>query len=81
MEENIEKKIVNISEEKNINKDRLGLKEIKYFNLNMKLFKFCEFPSGNYVSINNKMIVIFNNNFKKVQSLDYKIDYLTHKKK
>ena len=32
MEENIEKKIVNINEEKNINKDRLGLKEIKHFN-------------------------------------------------
>ena len=82
MEEIIEKEnIVNISEEKNINKDRLGLKEIKYFNLNMKLLKFCEFPSGNYVSINNKMIVIFNNNFKKVQSLDYKMDYLIYKKK
>ena len=82
MEEIIEKEnIVNISEEKNINKDKLGLKEIKYFNLNMKLLKFCEFPSGNYVSINNKMIVIFNNNFKKVQSLDYKMDYLIYKKK
>ena len=82
MEKIIEKRnIVNISEEKNINKNRLGLKELNNFNLNTNIFKFCEFPSGNFVSVNNKTIKIFDNKFNKIQSLYYKKDYLAYKEK
>ena len=83
MEDNIEKiNIIKISEVKNINKKRLGLKKIQQFNLNEKIFKLSKFPSGNFVSIKRKNITIWNNNFNKIQKINYEKDYkLINKKK
>ena len=76
MEEHIEKRnIINISNVNNINKDRLGLKQIEKFNLNKKIFKLLKFPSGNFVSINQNEIIIWNNNFNKIQEFNFENDY------
>ena len=76
MEEHIEKRnIINISNVNNINKDRLGLKQIKKFNLNKKIFKLLKFPSGNFVSINQNEIIIWNNNFNIIQEFNFENDY------
>ena len=83
MEDNIEKiNIIKISEVKNINKKSLGLKKIQQFNLNEKILKLSKFPSGNFVSIKRKNITIWNNNFNKIQKINYEKDYkLINKKK
>ena len=76
MEEHIEKRnIINISDVNNINKDRLGLKQIGKFNLNKEIFKLLKFPSGNFVSINKNEIIIWNSNFNKIQGFNYENDY------
>ena len=77
MEDNI--KSNNMCETQIMNKDKLGLKKIKEFNLNKKIKSLYKFPSGHFVSINNNKIIIWNNDFNNIQEFNFEEDYKLYK--
>ena len=69
----------NMCETQIMNKDKLGLKKIKEFNLNKKIKSLYKFPSGHFVSINNNKIIIWNNDFNNIQEFNFEEDYKLYK--